>query len=550
MVFGHHTSLLVQDNKPEECSVCYNDYDDNQLRPRTLPCGHTFCSQCIDNAIENGQLTCPSCRAEHAATAATQFPISYGMEAFVRKLKDIQLTQKKTVPIKKKLHSLVQEQKSSISSLITSCEEVLSQLGEYRGQLGDWKTCHLQLQDRLYALVEQNKSAMKLLELEDTSVVDMTTQGEEGKTQLQAMLGSLDTVNTPQEVYITIGTADECSMKVEDWLKKCQELFPDVKTVHTSVKVQKTIREALEMMTTETGATADPVHLGDSAFSIMDKVQEITLQIPQKQLTVSFFIFSHRSYHKILSCVLRRGSLFLSISRFPKDLRRMREPVKRLVEAGRVLAVQEDQDGRRSARITLQDGQLYLHPLLRQPTPAHAHTLQVTLLHPLVVGVLEPSCTLAFLDLGWAGSTRGRVTIRLTPDTPLARQFVLLCTGQRGHTYRNTKLFQVWDKGRSGECVAGGDYESNDGRRGAPLLPDLHGRYRESGRAGAVWSRWSPGAARSAQFGITTRDRQGGDQCSRVFGDVVSGLDVVRAAVNHSDITEVTVVDCGVVLPL
>nr|XP_045589066.1 uncharacterized protein LOC123751008 [Procambarus clarkii] len=513
------------DKKPEECSVCVNNYDDNQLRPRTLPCGHTFCSQCIDNAIKNGQLTCPSCRAEHAATAATQFPINYAVEAFVRKLKNIQLTTEEVVPakpyegpargIRKTLRSLVQEQKSIISILITSCEEVLSQLGEYRGQLGDWKTHHLQLQDRLCALVEQNKSAMKLLELEDTSVVDMTTQGEEGKTQLQVMLGKLDTVNTPQEVGTTIDTADECKMKVEDWLQKCQELFPDVNTVHTSVKVQETIREALEMMTTETGATADPVHLEDSASSIMDKVQEITGEIHQKQLTV-------------------------------EDLRRMREPVKRLVEAGRVLAVQEDQDGRRSARITLQDGQLYLHPLLRQPTPADAHSLQES----EVVGVLEPSCTLAFLDLGWAGSTRGRVTIRLTPDTPLARQFVLLCTGQRGHTYRNTKLLWVEDKGQPGECVVGGDYESNDGKGGAPLLPHLQGPYRESVRAGAVLCCDDPRGPRCAQFTITTRDEQGGHQWPDVFGDVVSGLDVVRAAVNHSNITEVTVVDCGVVLPL
>ncbi|XP_069193065.1 uncharacterized protein [Procambarus clarkii] len=512
------------DNKPEECSVCFNDYDDNQLRPRNLPCGHTFCSQCIDNAIKNGQLSCPSCRAEHTATASTQFPISYAVEAFVRKLKNIQLTTEEAVPAKpyegpargisKTLRSLVQEQKSIISSLITSCEEVLSQLGEYRGQLGDWKTHHLQLQDRLYALVEQNKSAMKLLELEDTSVVDMTPQGEEGKTQLQAMLGSLDTVNTPQEVGTTIDTADGCKMKVEDWLRKCQELFPDVNTVHTSVKVQETIREALEMTTTETGATADPVHLGDSASSIMNKVKEITGQIPQKQLTV-------------------------------EDLRRMREPVKRLVEAGRVVAVQEDQDGRRSARITLQDGQLYLHPLLRQPTPADAYTLQES----EVVGLLDPSCTLAFLDLGWAGSTRGRVTIRLTPDTPLARQFVLLCTGQRGPTYRNTKLFGVVDKGQPGERVRGGDYESNDGEGGAALLPDLQEQYWESDRAGAVCSRYGPGGPKSAQFAIITRDHQDGLQWPRCIGDVVSGLDVVRAAVNHSNITEVTVVDCGVVLP-
>ncbi|XP_069192277.1 uncharacterized protein [Procambarus clarkii] len=459
------------------------------------------------------------------------------MEAVIRKLKGIEVVPGVPVPAKpiktpargisKKLRSLVQEQNIIISSLITSCEEVLSQLRKYRGQLGDWKTCHLQLQDRLYALVEQNKSAMKLLELEDTSVVDMTTQGEEGKTQLQAMLGSLNTVNTLQEVDTTIDTADECSMKVEDWLKKCQELFPDVKTVHTSVKVQETIREALEIMTTETGATADPVHLGDSASSIMNKVQEITGQIPQKQLTI-------------------------------EDLRRMSEPVKRLVEAGRVvavkrlveagrvLAIQEDQYGRRSARITLQDGQLYLHPLLRQPTPAHAHTLQES----EVVGVLDPSCTLAFLDLGWAGSTRGRVTIRLTPDTPLARQFVLLCTGQRGHTYRNTKLLWLGFRGNPGQCVEGGDYESNNGWGGAPLLPDLMGQYRESGQAGAVWARYGLGGPQSAQFGITTWEHEDGRCRLNVFGDVVSGLDVVKAAVNHRHIKEVTVVDCGVVLPL
>ncbi|XP_069180674.1 uncharacterized protein [Procambarus clarkii] len=552
----------MMDNNPEECSVCFNNYDDTLLRPRTLPCGHTFCSQCIDNAIKNGQLSCPSCRAQHTATAATQFPVNYGMEAFIRKLKGMEVVPVKTVPTKpnkaptrgisKKLRSLVEEQKSSISSLITSCEEVLSQLGEYRGQLGDWNTQHLQLQDRLYALVEQNKSAMKLLELEDTSVVDMTTQGEEGKTQLQAMLGSLDTVNTVQEVDTTIDTADECSMKVEDWLQKCQELFPDVNTVHTSVKVQETIREALEMTTTETGATADPVHLGDSDSSIMNKVKEITGEIPQKEITVEDL---RRMSEPVKSLVeagrvvavksLVEAGRVVAVKSLVEAGRVV--AVKSLVEAGRVVAVQEDQDGRRSARITLQDGQLYLHPLLRQPTPAHAHTLQES----DVVGVLDPSCTLAFLDLGWAGSTRGRVTIRLTPDTPLARQFVLLCTGQRGHTFRNTKLLGVGYKGHPGECVVGGDYESNDGQGGARLLPDLRGQYRESRQAGAVWSWWRwPGGPTSAQFNITTRDLQAGHQRSGVFGDVVSGLDVVRAAVNHSDIREVTVVDCGVVLPL
>ncbi|XP_069193621.1 uncharacterized protein [Procambarus clarkii] len=1124
------------DIKPEECTVCLGTYDEALLRPRSLPCGHTFCSQCIENAIKDGQLTCPGCSAQHSATAATQFPIIYGMEALIRKLKGTQVTSPEAAPtmpsqtpprgISKKVQSLVEEQKNSISSLITVCEGVLLQLGEYRGQLGDWKTHHLQLQDRLYGLVEQNQEAMELLDQEDANVVVMATQGEEGKTQLQGMLGALDTNNTAQEIFITIDRADQCNVQVEDWLQNCQQFFPDVSAVSTSVKVQETIREALDKMTTETDDTAAPLHLGDKASTIMEKVRVITRRIPRDQSNgdkepvkktkkksrknavpladVSFTnkllnvinaatasqevatniktvvevlnrgtaelvimaangpyyksveelptlckeknvpyvyvksmallcaacnVFSEegtracafiskegsnlkhqiQSFRKkaeklhqakrplntsgldedrkpvvefgsvtsmgenlvslkwnnhmptffnllqtlrekgsytdvTLACgskffavhrlvltacsdffteifketlckkpmivlidikcqelealldymylgeavvqqtdipgiikaaeclkikglsatdedptqflkpmplsdgqqpekrrrrdlgkdagnqestkLLRRESTCYKIlpadntasymphrtnnipaddkievnrskcavppanveaSRFtapeaaavqcsdsidvqqgpdvspskthmaqmhhnsqmlhnmqardlhsqpgpqihedidirlediaeikienieieeeiknsvikseispiqndplsellmgrgdfshslsveenlanhvfhqapkehlmhpvlqqtpktnlehpvfqqapktnlehpvfqqapktnlehpvfqqapktnfehpvfqqapkttlehpvfqqalkdnlahsmfhqaPKDtlthpafqqtsmagpselsrlevddLRRLSEPIKSLLKANRVLAVQHDQFGSRCARLSLQAGRVCLHTLLHHRLPTHTHTLQ----HSDVMGLLDPSSTLAFLDLWWAGSTRGQVMIRLSPDTGLARQFVLLCTGQRGHTYQKTKLFLVWPKDQPGECVVGGDYEANDGRGGAPLLANLEGQYRMSGKAGTVWSPWALGSAQCAQFFISTRELPDGQRRPHIFGEVVSGLDVVRAAASLGDITDVTVVDCGIVIPL
>lgn len=222
-------------HKPEECSVCLISFDDD-VRPRSLPCGHTFCSQCVNKAIKNGQLACPICRTQHSASAASRFPINYGMEAFVRKLKHDQLMAmgSQTGVARKKLRSVVKEQKSSISSVIIECEEVLSQLGEYRGQLNDWKTRHLQLQERL---VEQNKAVMKLLEQEDDCVVTMTSRGEEEKTRLQAMLVNLDTVNAIDNADTIIDAAEKCNVEVQHWSQKCQALFPDVNTVHTSVKV-------------------------------------------------------------------------------------------------------------------------------------------------------------------------------------------------------------------------------------------------------------------------------------------------------------------------
>ncbi|XP_069936277.1 peptidyl-prolyl cis-trans isomerase-like isoform X1 [Cherax quadricarinatus] len=234
----------------------------------------------------------------------------------------------------------------------------------------------------------------------------------------------------------------------------------------------------------------------------------------------------------------------------------MSKAVKRLVEAGLVLGVHQNQDDLRYSRITLQDGQLYLHVLQHQPSPpTHAHTIQLVMFVEVmeVMEEMELSSSRVFLDLTWPGSTRGRLHIQLNTDTSLARQFMLLCTGQHpsGSSFLNTKLLEVTKKGEPGECVRGGDYQYNNGRGGQPLLAhQRYQKYQESGSAGAVWS-WSvPWRSYSAQFVISTRDRTDRDKWSNVFGEVVSGLDVVRAAVNHSDITEVTVVDCGVVLTL
>lgn len=161
---------------------------------------------------------------------------------------------------------------------------------------------------------------------------------------------------------------------------------------------------------------------------------------------------------------------------------------------------------------------------------------------------LDPSCTLTFLDLEWPGSKRRRVHIRLSPDTSAAKQFILLCTGEGGHSYLNTAMLSVGCKASPGEFVCGGDYLYNTGEGGAPLLNHPKVQYRRSGKAGAVWSNRLPWGSKSAQFCITVRGTTGHREWPYVFGEVESGLKVVKAAAKHVNIQEVTVVDCGVVL--
>ncbi|MPC30759.1 Peptidyl-prolyl cis-trans isomerase B [Portunus trituberculatus] len=161
-----------------------------------------------------------------------------------------------------------------------------------------------------------------------------------------------------------------------------------------------------------------------------------------------------------------------------------------------------------------------------------------------------PPCEV-FLDLAWPGSAARRVVVSLPQDTSSGRQFVLLCSGQWGACYANTKLFSVGREGEPGEWVEGGDYETNDGEGGAPVLPNLYyGDYWYSGKAGAVWQQWRD-SARDTQFGIITRNCKPGGSYGLyvdVFGEVVRGLKVVQEAARHRPITEVTVVQCGVLL--
>ena len=156
----------------------------------------------------------------------------------------------------------------------------------------------------------------------------------------------------------------------------------------------------------------------------------------------------------------------------------------------------------------------------------------------------DPLC-LVFLDLAWPGSAPCRVLIRLNRICTHSQQFILLCTGQRGVCYANTKLIKAennpWWQG-----VKGGDYQYNNGEGGAALLPDIDSNKFYSSRFPGDVSWYSGNHSHSAQFYIITEVMRA---CKGyTFGKVVSGLEVVAAAHKHRPITEVTVVDCGVVL--
>lgn len=253
--------IPLQDN-PEDCRVCFIKFDGTEHQPCTLPCGHTFCTNCITKMIEAVNISCPS----HGATS-DQFPINCFAEVCVKPLKtstlfkppkiskaneelspsaeDLSSSKAGTVTpgeatlvtITFTLKKLLEEQKSRMMREMEDQQEMQSHLVQYRAQLADWTTQHHQLLDSLSDLVEQNKSALDLLKQEDSRVLLQMTNGQNVNNQRKAVLRNMESLTKAEEVYQVITQADHCMDEAQGWKKKCQEIFPDINTVTTSMKV-------------------------------------------------------------------------------------------------------------------------------------------------------------------------------------------------------------------------------------------------------------------------------------------------------------------------
>ncbi len=71
-----------------ECAVCLQNWNSETCVPKSLPCGHSFCDQCLTAlfAKQKSGIVCPTCQAVHKMTAAElqAIPKNYSLLALIR----------------------------------------------------------------------------------------------------------------------------------------------------------------------------------------------------------------------------------------------------------------------------------------------------------------------------------------------------------------------------------------------------------------------------------------------------------------------------------
>ncbi|CAL4224504.1 unnamed protein product, partial [Meganyctiphanes norvegica] len=69
-----------------ECIVCFSKYNGGEQRPRSMPCGHTMCSLCLERAIIEQSKMCPKCRTPYSASSAKELPVNFSLEGILKSL--------------------------------------------------------------------------------------------------------------------------------------------------------------------------------------------------------------------------------------------------------------------------------------------------------------------------------------------------------------------------------------------------------------------------------------------------------------------------------
>ncbi|KAF2355911.1 Zinc finger C3HC4 RING-type [Trinorchestia longiramus] len=329
-----------------ECGVCFHVYDEDNRRPRSLGCGHTFCSSCTGEMIKPSKgLSCPTCRTVHDISKIVQVPVNYSLMEILKllELSEENLEQRpkeeaenfpppsapspenlpgdrcethhqswqyrcvpcnqwmcrdcmviehldrgcRVISSKQALEEMMEQSKSEAKDRLSYYESRLTRMRQYDSEL----EMHLQKHESqlrgLVMMTERQHRFVKLIQEERERVGRAIRDGREAKRLLEVCILKSE-AKSQEELTHALGNTQLCDARLQDWVSSCLVEFNPSSRKNRSIKQLLATASALHIIS---GCSEEPdKEASKGIYAVLDiakneQVRALLTKILSKKLT-------------------------------------------------------------------------------------------------------------------------------------------------------------------------------------------------------------------------------------------------------------------------
>lgn len=473
-----------------ECQICNEKFDIFIRRARNLPCGHGFCSMCINECINKGSKYCPVCRKKYAATSANDLPVSFLFEGLLHSSTnnasdsnedEVEMcTKHKKIPVYfyDRLHGIKVCHSCAILDHPPSKCNLIS-LEDYMEEKRNIHIANVKIQRQILMKTEQDfKSAL-------TQNVNSLAAQQIKKHRLENVIE--ETLVEIDKIQNNIIKEEEYQGRLKSAIKDCQEKQNDCNIKEHNLK-SATSNRKLDR------------ECKDSTDAIL-KCQKWE-ETQRKDLNVKTAMNIVKDIH-----LLNHQDIYAQVTK----------------------------NGVTRASKVIVESKLAFIASLSKDTVAPSSAV---LIKEAELGLTSYTTTI-FLDLcSRGGSILGRIQFRVMTSRPSGKQFVMLALGTEGATYKGAYFHDKYNC-----CFGLRDYVTEDKAKASNSLVSM----KQENYVKPVRGRVFLLGVGMGGFIIFTKDYD--KNYYGYLGDVVNGLEVMdRVASDEFPITEIMVSNSGIVL--